>query len=209
MSSATVFDLFGTLVTVADQPSPASAVARELADRGVAVPDEWETVYRESHLDVPAGREISLSDHVTAALAHCGIDAPEAASDAVRSAFDPTVSTRTDATAAIAAATTAGPVGLLSNCAVVGLVGRTLQAAAIDPDSFDAVVTSVDCGWRKPHRCAFESVATALDTDVAQLRVVGDTPATDGGITEYGGEFINVQDCSLADCCDRLTGDKP
>ena len=204
-ASAVVFDLFGTLVAVDDTPEPAAAVADELAARGVSVPDDWAAAYTEPHIDVPEGAELPLPAHVAAALDSRGIDAAETTTrHAVIDAFEPTIETATGAVEAVAAAREAGPVGLLSNCAVPELVGKTLRRAALDSSSFDTIVTSIDCGWRKPDRRAFETVADRLGVAVADLVVVGDTPATDGGITDCGGRFVDVASTSLTDLPTQL-----
>lgn len=67
--AAVSFDLFGTLVTV-DRPSdPAESLAHALEEQGVSVPDDWTGAFGERHIDNPDGAEISLTDHVVAALA--------------------------------------------------------------------------------------------------------------------------------------------
>ncbi|EJN60917.1 HAD family hydrolase [Halogranum rubrum] len=196
---AVSFDLFGTLVDVSYPENPARAVAAELDARGVAVPDDWDDAYREVHIDAPDGAEVPLPAHVSAALASRGVDAPNnAPRHAVVSAFDPDVTTRPGAREAVAAAAARGPVGLLSNCSVPELVGRTLVRADIARDDFDAITTSVACGWRKPHPDAFTTVAGALGVDVSDLIHVGDDPETDGGITELGGTFVDVADVPLS-----------
>ena len=205
-ASAVVFDLFGTLVAVDDTPEPAAAVAAELAARGVSVPDDWTAAYTEPHIDAPSGAELPLPDHVTAALASRGIDVAETtARHAVVDAFEPTIETATGAAEAVAAASEVGPVGLLSNCAVPDLVGKTLRRSALDPTGFDTVVASVDCGWRKPDPRAFETVAGRLGVDTADLVVVGDTPATDGGISDCDGRFVDVTDTPLTNLRTRFT----
>ncbi len=204
--TAVVFDLFGTLVAIEDSPEPAAAVANELDARGVAVPDDWAAAYREPHIDAPDGAEIPLPAHVAAALDSRGIDAPNnAARRAVVAAFDPSVETRRGAVEAVEAASEAGSVGLLSNCAVPELVGRTLDRAELDRDSFDAIVASVACGWRKPDERAFAAVARQLGVAVDDLLVVGDSEATDGGITDHGGRFVDVTETPLADLPARLS----
>jgi FMN phosphatase YigB (HAD superfamily) len=204
--TAVVFDLFGTLVALDDPPEPAAAVASELDARGVAVPDDWAAAYREPHIDAPDGAEIPLPAHVSAALDSREIDAPnDVARQAVVAAFDPAVETRRGAEKAVRAAGEVGPVGLLSNCAVPELVGRTLDRAEIDRDSFDAVVASVACGWRKPDERAFAAVARQLGVAVEDLIVVGDSEATDGGITDHGGRFVDVSETSPADLPARLS----
>ena len=202
---ATSFDLFGTLVAVDPPADPARAVADELAALGVAVPDDWADAYGESHIDAPAGAEIPLPAHVSAALESRGIDAPNnAARRAVVNAFDPAVRTRSGAREAVDAAREAGPVALLSNCSVPELVGRTLIRSALAREDFDAVVTSVGCGWRKPDRRAFETTATRLGVDPDGLVHVGDTPATDGGIVDCGGTFVDVGETPLSALGGRL-----
>ena len=209
-ASAVVFDLFGTLVAVDDTSEPAAAVAAELAARGVAVPDDWAAAYTEPHIDAPEGAEVPLPAHVAAALSSRGVDVAETTTrHAVIDAFEPTIETATGAVEAVAAASEAGPVGLLSNCAVPDLVGKTLRRSALDPTGFDAVVASVDCGWRKPDPRAFETVADRLDVEAADLVVIGDTPETDGGITAPGGEFIDTAETPLTDLPTRFTAEEP
>jgi FMN phosphatase YigB (HAD superfamily) len=203
---AVSFDLFGTLV-VADRPAaPAAAVARELRARDVAVPDDWADAYREAHLPVAAGAEIPTAEHAHAALTSRGVDAPaETVAAAVRAAFTAgAVRTREGAPAAVRAAAERGPVGVCSNCSVRGLVAWAIEHSALDAATFDAVVTSVDCGWRKPDERAFAAVADAMGTPVDALVHVGDDPATDGGIEDAGGTFLDVRAVSLTDLPARL-----
>nr|WP_264474960.1 HAD family hydrolase [Salinirubrum litoreum] len=192
--------MFGTLVA-ADRPAdPAAAVADELRARDVPVPDDWGDAYREPQIDAPPGAEVPLPAHVSAALRSRGVAAPNnAARRAVVAAFDPTVETRPGAVGAVRAAREHGVVALLSNCAVPELVGRTLIRSEVARDDFDAVVTSVGCGWRKPDRRAFESCVDALETDLSTLVHVGDDPATDGGADDAGAVFLDVADVSLTD----------
>ncbi|QLH79949.1 HAD family hydrolase [Halosimplex rubrum] len=201
------FDLFGTLVAVSRPAEPAEAVARQLRERGVAVPDDWARAYREPQVTVEPGAELPLSDHVGHALASRGVDAEaETVAAAVRAAFDGPVDTREGAEAAVAAAAEGAPVGVLSNCSVDGLVERTLERSELAVDRFDAVVASVDCGWRKPDRRAFEAVADALGVPVADLVHVGDDPATDGGAGDVGARSVLLDDIGLADLPTRLEG---
>jgi FMN phosphatase YigB (HAD superfamily) len=195
---AVSFDLFGTLVS-ADRPDdPAAAVARELRARDVPVPDDWADAYRTVHVDAPAGAEVPLPAHVSAALASRGVSAPgNAARRAVVAAFDPDVETRPGAVEAVAAARREGPVALCSNCSVPELVGRTLVRSDVARSDFDAVVTSVGCGWRKPHPDVFETTAARLGVDPADLVHVGDDPDADGGVTTVGGRFVDVTDVPL------------
>ncbi|WP_224270076.1 HAD family hydrolase [Haloprofundus salinisoli] len=208
------FDLFGTLVEAASPSDPAAAVAAELETLGVAVPDDWGDAYREVHIDAPEGAEVPLPAHVSAALGSRDVDAPNnAARRAVVNAFDPVVETRPNAVAAVAAAADRGPVGLLSNCSVPELARRTLIRSAIPNDAFDATVTSVACGWRKPDARAFETVASALGASPENLLHVGDDARTDGGVEAVGGEFVDVTETSLAALVARLesapAGDGP
>ncbi|WP_372909744.1 HAD family hydrolase [Salinigranum sp.] len=197
---AVSFDLFGTLVDVDVPPDPAAAVADELRARDVAVPDDFAAAYRESHVDAPEGAEVPLPAHVSATLRSRGVSVPNnAARRAVVAAFDPTVRTRAGAVAAVEAARDHGPVGVLSNCSVPELVGRTFVRSEFDYREFDSVVTSVGCGWRKPAPQAFEVVADGLGVDPSRLVHVGDSPATDGGIEALGGTFVDVADVPLTD----------
>lgn len=203
---ATSFDLFGTLVDAERPADPATAVADALRARGVDVPEDWSTAYRTVHAEQPAGSERPLATHVRAALASHGIDVDESAVRAATlDAFDRPVALRAGAAQAVDAAAERGPVGLLSNCSVSGLVERTL--ARVDLPPFDAVVTSVDCGWRKPDRRAFEAVASALGVATADLTHVGDDPATDGGLDEVGGTAVLLDSRTLETLPDELGWD--
>jgi FMN phosphatase YigB (HAD superfamily) len=196
---AVSFDLFGTLVDVERPADPAAAVGDELRSRGVAVPADFAAAYRESHVDAPAGAEVPLPAHVGGALRSRGVDAADnAVRRAVVAAFDPAVRTRPGAVTAVDAAHDHGPVGLLSNCSVPELVGRTLVRSALSREAFDSVVTSVGCGWRKPAPAAFETVADGLGVPVDALVHVGNSPATDGGIDRLGGTFVDVDAVGLA-----------
>ncbi|AQL42058.1 HAD family hydrolase [Halorientalis sp. IM1011] len=182
---AVSFDLFGTLVDVDRSSDPAAAVAAALSDRGVDVPDDWASAYRERHIDAPDGAAVPLPAHVSAALASRGVDAPgTAVRRAVVSAFDPAVETRDGAVEAVRAAADHGPVGVLSNCSVPHLASRVLTRSAVDRELLDATVTSIGCGWRKPDRRAFAAAARALDVLIDALYHVGDDPRTDGQVLD-------------------------
>jgi len=201
---ATSFDLFGTLVS-ADRPAePATAVADALRERDVTVPADWATAYREPQFDAPTGAEHSLATHVAAALESRNVDASKSAVDAATlDAFDRPVSVRDAARDAVDAARQNGPVAVLSNCSVPGLVERTLDRADLAGE-FDAVVTSVDCGWRKPHERAFEAVADALDVSAESLVHVGDDSEADGGVEAVGGRALLLDDAEIAAIADQL-----
>nr|WP_193570037.1 HAD family hydrolase [Halorussus sp. JP-T4] len=192
----------------ADRPAdPADAVAAELRERGVAVPDDWTDAYREVHVDAPAGAEVPLPAHVSAALASRGVSAPgNAARRAVVAAFDPDVETREGAVEAVRAASDRGPVAVLSNCAVPQLARQALIRSDLDRDALDAVVTSAACGWRKPDARAFETCADRLGVPVADLVHVGDDSRTDGGIADCGGEAVLLDDVPLTDVPAWLEG---
>jgi len=202
---AVSFDLFGTLVT-ADRPAdPAAAVATELEKRDVAVPNDWADAYTEAHVDAPDGAEVPLPAHVSRALASRGVDYEHnAARRAVVAAFDPTVETRPGALEAVAAAREHGPVAICSNCSVPELVGRTLVRSDFERDDFDAIVTSVGCGWRKPALEIFELTAEELGVVPDELIHVGDDPHADGGIEAVGGTALLLEETPLADVPARL-----
>ena len=194
---AVTFDLFGTLVDVEYPSDPAEIVARELESRDVAVPDDWHVAYGERHVDAPAGAEVPLPAHVAHALESRGVDAAgNVVRHAVVAAFDPDVTRRDGARRAVRDAAASGPVGLLSNCAVPELVPKTLIRAGLRGE-FDAVTTSIGCGWRKPHPKAFEAAAGALDVTPETLIHVGDDPAPDGGVEDVGGRFVDVTETPL------------
>ncbi|GAB3706192.1 HAD family hydrolase [Halorubrum pallidum] len=201
---AVTFDLFGTLVDVAYPSDPAEVVARELESRGVDVPDDWHVAYGERHVDAPAGAEVPLPAHVAHALESRGVDAGgTAVRHAVVAAFDPDVTRRDGARAAVRDVSEQGPVGLLSNCAVPELVPKTLIRAGLRGE-FDAVTTSIGCGWRKPHAKAFEAAAEALGVAPETLTHVGDDPQTDGGVVDVGGRFVDVTETPLSAVASEL-----
>lgn len=208
-AGAVTFDLFGTLVSVRRPADPAAAVADELETRGIPVPDDWTDAYATPHADVEPGREVPLPEHVRAALEWSGVDLDSAGvdsrdvSDAVRAAFDGPVAVRDGADEAIEAARERGSVGVLSNCSVPGLVERTLDRIG-SGDRFDAVVASVDVGFRKPDPRAFAAAADRLGVDPADLVHVGDDPETDGGVAGLGGTVILLEETPLSALSDRL-----
>ncbi|PSP83856.1 HAD family hydrolase [Halobacteriales archaeon QS_6_64_34] len=199
------FDLFGTLVT-ADRPDePWDVVADTLTERGVDIPDDWETAYRSAHREYERGREAPLDEHVRLALASRGVEVTAAtARAAVLAAFDGPVVRRDGARAALAVAADVGPVAVCSNCSVPGLVERTLTRADLGPDSLDAVVTSVDSGWRKPHPRIFEATAAALDAPLSALVHVGDDARTDGGADRAGARSVLLSETPLSTVATRL-----
>ena len=193
---AVSFDLFGTLVAQDRPAEPWDAVAAELRARGVPVPDDWEAAYRTSHTDLDPGREQSLIAHVRAALASRGVDAgSDIVRDALLAAFDAPVEVRPGAPEALATAREHGPVGLLSNCSLPGLADRALAQTKLAPET---VVTSVGCGWRKPHDRAFEAVAEELGVEVSALVHVGDDPRADGGGRTAGVTVVLTDDVPLS-----------
>lgn len=197
-AEAVSLDLFGTLVTVDRPTDMAAVIADELETRDVTVPEDWETVFREPHLDVKQGAELPLPEHVTAALASRtdadAEDIRETVDSAVRAAFTVDAQARPGADALLDRCATQRPVGVLSNCSVPGLAEHALDSAGLD---VSPVVTSVGCGWRKPDPRAFRAVADELGADPDELLHVGDDPATDGGVTEVGGRSLIVGDGKL------------
>jgi FMN phosphatase YigB (HAD superfamily) len=195
-------DLFGTLVTVERPEDPAAVIARELDARGRAVPGDWATAYNEVHLDVKEGGELALTEHVTAALASrdgsvVREEIRPTVEAAVSAAFRVDAQPRPGAKRAVEELSTRRPVAVLSNCAVSGLAAHALDSAGIDAKPFEAVVTSVDCGWRKPDRRAFAAVADELGIEPSELLHIGDDQRADGGIEAVGGTSLIVGDGTL------------
>jgi FMN phosphatase YigB (HAD superfamily) len=199
------FGLFGTLATATRPADPTVAVARELRERGVRVPNGFREAYGERQVPAPEHAEVPLPAHVAAALRACGVEPrgdPDGGGNAVRravvAAFDPEVTVRPGAHEAAAAASGHGPVAVLANCEVPEFARRTLLRAGL-ADAFDTVVTSAGCGWRKPHPEAFGTVARRLDVTPDALVYVGADPATDGGVEAVGGRFVDASERPLAD----------
>lgn len=194
---AVSFDCFGTLVKTERPAEPWAAVADELAARGITVPDDWEAAYRSTHVSVDPGRELSLLEHTQAALRSRGVEAPDdTVHAALLAAFDGPVEIREGAHDALAAAAAAGPTAVLSNCSLPGLVEQTLDRATLDT-GFDTVVTSVGCGWRKPHDDSFAAVSKALGVDLDSLVHVGDDARTDGGARTTDATVVLLDDVAL------------
>ncbi|WP_435157004.1 HAD family hydrolase [Haladaptatus sp. DFWS20] len=206
---AVSFDLFGTLVEVTPPDDPAGAVANALEGRGVIVPSNWDEVYTTSHIETPTGRELSLVDHVTAGLNRRG-DGPSkrVIRAALLDAFTTAVRTRAGAQTTVEDVAEHEPVGILSNCSVPGLVPEILARSAFEPDTFDAVVSSVECGWRKPDERAFREITNRLDAPLSELIHVGDTPETDGGATDAGATAILLASVPLSDVPSKLEESK-
>jgi FMN phosphatase YigB (HAD superfamily) len=201
---AVSFDLFDTLVSVPRPDDTPGAIARELRFRDVSVPADWAAAGRAAADDIDAtdGEEVSITTYVRVTLASRDVHpAGDVIDEAVLAAFDREVETRPGAVDAVTAAASHGSVGVLSNCSVPGLVERTLEQSDIDldPDGFDAIVSSVDLGWRKPHERAFEGIATALDVSLADLVHVGDDRQDDGGAEAVGATAVVLEDVPLAD----------
>lgn len=195
---AVSFDLFGTLVDVDQPATPAEAVADELESRGVDVPKDWADAYASPHVDPPENAEVPLPAHVSRALASRDVEFENnVVRRAVVAAFDPAVETRDGALEAVTAARDRGPVAICSNCSVPELVARTLIRSELDRDGFDAIVTSVACGWRKPAPEIFELTADELGVSPTELVHVGDDPRTDGGIEAVGGTAVLLEDVPL------------
>ena len=175
---------------------PAAAVAEELGARGVEVPANWAAAYAERHLDPPPLAGVPLPAHVAATLRSRGVTwSGNAVRRAVVAAFDPEVELREGAVAAVEAAAERGPVGVLTNCVVPELAGRTLLRAGLR-ERVDVTVTAAGCGWCKPHEGAFRAVAKRLDVAPTDLVHVGGTDA-DAGVTRVGGRFLDTRGTPL------------
>jgi FMN phosphatase YigB (HAD superfamily) len=195
MAVAVSFDWFDTLVAVERPSDPAAAVAAELRQLQVTVPHDWEELYRTAHREIEQGRAAPLDRHVRDALAGAGIDIERSvARRATRAAFAGSPSLRPGAREALAAARERGPVAVCSNCSVPGLVPASI---AQTPLTVDVVVTSVDCGWRKPFAPIFRATADQLDAPLSALVHVGDDPRTDGGADRCGATTVCLEECSL------------
>ncbi len=175
---------------------PAAAVADGLEARGVEVPEDWDAAYAERHLDPPPLAGIPLPAHVAAALRSRGVEwSGNAVRRAVVAAFDPEVELREGAVTAVEAAAERGPVGVLTNCVVPELAGRTLLRAGLR-ERVDVTVTAAGCGWRKPHEGAFRAVAKRLGVAPTDPVHVGGTDA-DAGVTRVDGRFLDTRESPL------------
>ncbi|MFC7234515.1 HAD family hydrolase [Halosegnis marinus] len=203
---AVVFAL-GALVSAAEPDDPAAAIARELRERGVEVPDDWAAAYAETHVDPPDGAAVPHHAHVARALASRGVPAPNnAARRALVAAFAPDAAARDGALEAVLRAREHGPVALLSDTTVPEYARRALLSAGLRwrPDTdreplFDAVVTGVSCGWLAPHPEAFAAVAEALGVEGTALTHVARDPEARPGVEAVGGSFVDARARSLGD----------
>lgn len=199
-SAAVSFDFFGTLVEVGDPQDPAVRVEKELRARGIPVPNDWKQAYTEVHIDASPGEELSRVQHVQVVLTREGgasnVD-NEVIRAAVLAAFDVEICPRDGVSSIVKTVAEQRRVGILSNCSVPGLVPRLLDRSDIERNLFDTVVTSVDCGWRKPHPQAFSVIADALGVPVDELVHVGDDPVSDGGVSKIGAGVIVIEDTPL------------
>lgn len=196
--------MYGTLVDIDRPDKPWAAVADELAARDVRVPTDWETAYRSSHIETEALAEVSLVDHTVAALESRDVYADvSVVFDALLAAFDGPVDPKDGAAAAVEAAAARGAIGILSNCSLPGLVESSIRRADL-PVDFDAVITSVGCGWRKPHDRAFDAVASALGCRTDNLIHIGDDARADGGGQTAGVTVILTDQTPLRNVPKRL-----
>ena len=197
---------FGLSAVVAVEwpTDPARAIAAELRDRGVRVPDDWRSLYHAEHIEGPPGAAVPEPAHVSAALSAAGVEAPgNAPRRAVVAAFDPSVETRPGAEQAVAAAGESGPVGVLANVTTPESLRRAVIRSELDRDAFDVVCSAAGCGWRKPDPRAFESLAHRLGVETARLTHVGRESA-DAGVRDAGGTFLDLRETTLGAVADRL-----
>lgn len=192
-------------VLAVEWPSePARAIATALRDRGVTVPDDWRSLYHADHVDGPPGAAVPEPAHVSAALSAAGVEAPgNAPRRAVVAAFDPSVETRPGAGRAVAAASERGPVGVLANVTTPESLRRALIRSELDRDAFDAVCSAAGCGWRKPDRRAFESLARRMGVEPGDLVHVGRADA-DSGVRAVGGRFVDLRERRLSGVIDEF-----
>jgi putative hydrolase of the HAD superfamily len=79
---------------------------------------------------------------------------------------------------------------VVSNTHSSAMVPHLLSEAGLD-DLFDAVVLSVDVGWRKPHPAVYAAALEAVDTPAGEAIFVGDSYSADfagpgaAGITAF------------------------
>lgn len=192
------------LLAVEWPSEPAEVIAAELRDRGVAVPDDWRSLYHAEHVENPQGAAVPEPAHVSAALSAAGVEAPgNAPRRAVVAAFDPSVETRPGAERAVAAAGERGPVGLLANVTTPESLRRAVIRSELDRDAFDAVCSAAGCGWRKPDPRAFESLARRLGVEPTQLTHVGRESAG-AGVRDAGGAFLDLRETTLGAVADRF-----
>ncbi|WP_170159938.1 HAD family hydrolase [Frondihabitans australicus] len=67
---------------------------------------------------------------------------------------------------------------IVSNTHASDLVQRTLRGLGVD-GLVDAVVTSLDVGWRKPHPAIYEAALAAAGVDRSECLFVGDSKTND------------------------------
>lgn len=206
---AVTFDLFGTLVDRPERALSADVVAAALETEGVDVPAGFEAAYGAPTGETDPNREVPLTTHVARTLAASGAAtvAPTRIEAALHTLCQPPPAPRSAADAAIRRAASIGPVGVVSDCSIPGLVEQTLQASELPVGDIDVIVTSVDVGWRKPHPVPFATAAEALGVHPTAMIHVGDDPVADRGIETLGGRFVFVDDDGLSPVFRQLEAD--
>ena len=187
-------DLFGTLAVASTAEAPEERVAYALRERGVTVPESFLKEYRSHQFDVHPAVELPLQQHVYAALRVSGGEASiQTVHAALLDAFDTPVSETPICDALLdIVATSSSSCAILSNCSLTGLVPQTLDRLGIEHSIFDAILTSVDIGVRKPDPRCFEALAAVFGADIQDVIHAGDSPRSDGGIATAGGQFVHV-----------------
>ncbi|XGI83852.1 HAD family hydrolase [Halorutilales archaeon Cl-col2-1] len=164
------FDLFGTLVTV--DVDPFDEITEAVASLGVGSNDfktEYVTVYEERSHEV----EIPLTDHVSETLARLGCEVEkEEVRRRVEDIFFDAEIRRVDGAEEVVEKVSSSDdtlTAVVSNTSVEGLVDTALSEAGLR-DEFDAVVSSVDVGHRKPSTEPFDEALRQLGVDTEEVR---------------------------------------
>ncbi len=194
-----LFDFFGTLVSYsASRTDQGYAASHELARRfgaQLSYPDfldAWDQI--SARFDAQAdedGIEFSMlqlaSDFLTSVLGRVpSVDESEAFVDTYVGEWNQGVRYLDGVTGLLDELRRDYRLAVVTNTHLASLVPGHLRAMGV-ADRFDAVITSVEVGWRKPHPAIYAVTLTRLGIPAGAAAFVGDTFAADYDGPEQAG----------------------
>jgi putative hydrolase of the HAD superfamily len=196
-----LFDFFGTLVDYSaelDGRKYAADCARLVRSYGGGVDaagfaSGWDATYRRFEDRARADRREFSMDQLSHAFLDGVLDrgatpaeAHELATTYVRQ-WNDGVQYRADTRSILDALAVRFRLAVVSNTHEADLVPAHIQAMDIG-DRFDAVLTSVEFGWRKPHPAIYAEALDRLGIDASRAVFVGDT---------YDADFVGPSEAGI------------